>query len=205
MFSRQICISIFAATVACIAIVNAQETRGAIQGRVSDPSGGAIAGAEVRASNAATGLEITAHTNESGNYVLPYLLPGVYTIEAQAAGFKKAVREGIELRINDRVDVNLQLEVGQTSESVEVHAETPLLDTATSSLGQVVDQRRVLDLPTFGGSVMVLVQLAPGVINTTDMRLAKAGSFSINKNSQIATDGAGQYNNEFTLDGVSNT
>lgn len=205
MFSRQICISIFAATVACIAIVNAQETRGAIQGRVSDPSGGAIAGAEVRASNAATGLEITAHTNESGNYVLPYLLPGAYTIEAQAAGFKKAVREGIELRINDRVDVNLQLEVGQTSESVEVHAETPLLDTATSSLGQVVDQRRVLDLPTFGGSVMVLVQLAPGVINTTDMRLAKAGSFSINKNSQIATDGAGQYNNEFTLDGVSNT
>jgi hypothetical protein len=88
---------------------------------------------------------------------------------------------------------------------VDVHAETPLLDTATSSLGQVVDQRRVLDLPTFGGSVMVLVQLAPGVINTTDMRLAKAGSFSINKNSQIATDGAGQYNNEFTLDGVSNT
>jgi len=56
-----------------------------------------------------------------------------------------------------------------------------------------VDQRRVLDLPTFGGSVMVLVQLAPGVINTTDMRLAKAGSFSINKNSQIATDGAGVY------------
>ena len=52
---------------------------------------------------------------------------------------------------------------------------------------------------------MVLVQLAPGVMNTTDMRLAKAGSFSINKNSQFSTDGAGQYNNEFTLDGVSNT
>lgn len=205
MFSRYICVSIFAATFASIATVDAQETRGAIQGRVSDPTGGSIAGAEVRARNAATGLEITAHTNESGNYVLPYLLPGTYTLEAQAAGFKKAVREGIELRINDRVDVNLELEIGQTSESVEVHAETPLLDTATSSLGQVVDQRRVLDLPTFGGSVMVLVQLAPGVINTTDMRLAKAGSFSINKNSQIATDGAGQYNNEFTLDGVSNT
>ncbi|MSV29926.1 MAG: hypothetical protein EXQ52_14450 [Bryobacterales bacterium] len=88
---------------------------------------------------------------------------------------------------------------------VEVREETPLLSTAESSLGQVVDQRRVQELPSFGGSPMVLVQLAPGVINSTDMRLAKAGSFSINKNSQFSTDGAGTYNNEFTLDGVSNT
>jgi hypothetical protein len=185
--------------------VSAQETRGAIQGRVSDSSGGAIAGAEVRATNSATGVELTATTNEAGNYVLPYMLAGTYTLQAQATGFKKSIREGIELRINDRVDVNLELQVGQTTESIEVRGDTPLLDTATSSLGQVVDQRRILELPTFGGSVMVLVQLAPGVINTTDMRLAKAGSFSINKNSQIATDGAGVYNNEFTLDGVSNT
>src|SRR5207244_4800520 len=92
-----------------------------------------------------------------------------------------------------------------TSESVEVRAETPLLSTAESSLGQVIDSRRVLELPSFGNSPMVLVQLAPGVINATDMRLAKAGSFSINKNSQFSTDGAGQYNNECTLDGVSNT
>ncbi len=183
----------------------AQETRGAIQGRVSDPSGAAIVGAQVRAANAATGIEVTAQTNESGNYVLPYLVPGIYKVQAQAQGFKQSIRDGIELRINDRVDVNIELQLGQMSESVEVHVDTPLLDTATSALGQVVDQQRVVDLPTFGGSVMVLVQLAPGVINTTDMRLAKAGSFSINKNSQVATDGGGQYNNEFTLDGVSNT
>src|SRR5690348_6820011 len=87
----------------------AQETRGAIQGRVSDASGGAIVGAQVRATNGATGVELTAVTNESGNYVLPYMLPGTYTLQAQAAGFKKSIREGIELRINDRVDVNLEL------------------------------------------------------------------------------------------------
>jgi hypothetical protein len=182
-----------------------QETRGAIQGRVTDPSGATVAGAQVRAANAATGVEVTAVTNESGSYALPYLLPGNYTVSVQVTGFKKSIRNGIELRINDRVDVDFELQVGQAAESIDVRAETPLLDTAGSSLGQVVDQRRVLDLPTFGGSVMVLVQLAPGVINTTDMRLAKSGSFSINKNSQIATDGAGVYNNEFTLDGVSNT
>jgi hypothetical protein len=185
--------------------LSAQETRGAIQGRVSDASGGAIAGAQIKATNTATGVEVTALTNESGNYSVPYLLAGTYKLEAQAPGFKKSIRDGIELRINDRVDVNLTLEVGQTTESIEVKADAPLLDTASASLGQVVDTRRILDLPTFGGSVMTLVQLAPGVINSTDMRLAKSGSFSINKNSQIATDGAGTYNNEFTLDGVSNT
>ena len=184
---------------------SAQETRGAIQGRVMDSTGGGIPGAQVKAVNTATGVELAAVSNESGNYTLPYLLAGTYRIEAQATGFKRSVRDNIELRINDRVELNIELEVGQTTESIEVKGDAPLLDTASASLGQVVDQRRILDLPTFGGSVMSLVQLAPGVINTTDMRLAKSGSFSINKNSQIATDGAGTYNNEFTLDGVSNT
>lgn len=195
---------VFLLALAAIASIG-QETRGAIQGRVLDTSGAAIPSAEVRATNIATGVSVTAKSNESGNYVLPYLIAGTYTIDAQAAGFKKSIREGIGLRIADRVDVDVELQVGQASESIEVTAETPLLDTASASLGQVVDERRIVDLPTFGGSVMVLVQLAPGVINTTDMRLAKSGSFSINKNSQVSTDGAGQYNNEFTLDGVSNT
>src|SRR2546423_15658803 len=94
---------------------SAQETRGAIQGRVSDASGASIAGAEVRATNTATGVALTATTNESGNYVLPYMLPGTYTMEAQAARFNKLIREGIELRINDRIEVNLELQVGPTT------------------------------------------------------------------------------------------
>ena len=183
----------------------AQETRGTIMGRVTDPSNAVVSGAEVRATNTATGVSVTAKTNEAGNYVLPYLLTGTYTIQSELAGFKKFVRDGIQVRINDSVEVNIELEVGSPTEAVEVKSETPLLDTASSALGQVVDTRRVVDLPSFGGSPMVLVQLAPGTVNSTDMRLAKAGSFSINKNSQFATDGAGTYNNEFTLDGVANT
>ncbi len=181
-----------------------QEARGTILGRITDPSGAVIAGAEVRATNVATGVAAAAKSNESGNYVLPYLIPGSFTITSELAGFKKFTREGIEVRVSDTVEVNIPLQVGDTTETIEVRAETPLLSTAEASLGQVVDQRRVAELPSFGGSPMVLVQLAPGVINTTDMRLAKAGSFSINKNSQFSTDGAGQYNNSFTLDGVSN-
>jgi hypothetical protein len=182
-----------------------QETRGTLLGRVSDPAGAVVPNVEVRATNTATGVIATARSNAAGNYTLPYLLPGAYTLQAELTGFKKFVREGIEIRVNDTVEVNIELTVGSMAESVEVRAETPLLSTAEASLGQVIDQRRVQELPSFGGSPMVLVQLAPGVMNSTDMRLAKAGSFSINKNSQFSTDGAGQYNNEFTLDGVSNT
>ncbi|HET8547265.1 MAG TPA: carboxypeptidase-like regulatory domain-containing protein [Bryobacteraceae bacterium] len=185
--------------------VYAQETRGTIVGRVTDPAGALVPGTEVRAGNVATGVTATSKSNDAGNFVLPYLLPGMYTIEAELAGFKKFIREGIEIRVNDTIEVNVELTVGNVTESVEVRAETPLLATAESSLGQVIDQRRVQELPSFGGSPMVLVQLAPGVMNSTDMRLAKAGSFSINKNSQFSTDGAGQYNNEFSLDGVANT
>lgn len=186
-------------------VASAQETRGAIVGQVLDATGAAIAGAEVRATNLSTGVAAVARTNEGGNFVLPYLLSGDYTLTADAPGFKKSVRDGIQLRINDRVEVTLRMQVGDTREAVEVREDSPLLDTTAASLGQVVDQRRVTELPTFGGSVMSLVQLAPGVVNGTDQRLAKSGSFSINKNSQFSTDGAGIYNNEFTLDGVSNT
>ncbi|MBS1827559.1 MAG: carboxypeptidase regulatory-like domain-containing protein [Acidobacteria bacterium] len=189
----------------CAGFVYAQETRSTIVGRVTDASGAVVMGADVRAVNNATGVIVAAKTNEGGNFTLPYLLPGPYQVQAELSGFKKFVRDGIELRVNEAVEVNIALEVGATSETVEVKAETPLLQTVDSSLGQVVDQRRIQELPSFGSSPMTLVQLAPGVINSTDMRLAKAGSFSINKNSQFSTDGAGQYNNEFTLDGVSNT
>ncbi len=138
-----------------------QETRGTLVGRVTDPAGAVVPATEVRAMNTATGVSAVAKSNESGNFTLPYLLPGTYTLSAELAGFKKFVREGIEVRVNDTIEVNIELTVGNVSESIEVHAETPLLSTAEASLGQVIDQRRVQELPSFGGSPMVLVQLAP--------------------------------------------
>jgi hypothetical protein len=87
-----------------------------------DSTGGGIPGAHVKAVNTATGVELAAVSNESGNYTLPYLLAGAYRIEAQATGFKRSVRDNIELRINDRVELNIELEVGQATESIEVRA-----------------------------------------------------------------------------------
>ena len=93
--------------------------------------------------------------------------------------------------------------VGDVTESIEVTAETPLLSTAEASLGQVVDERRVLELPIFSGNAMEFTLLAPGTVNGTDMRLRKA-PFN-NAPSQFSTDGSGLFNNEFNIDGITNT
>lgn len=181
----------------------AQDARGTVLGRVTDSSGAVVPEAEVRITNDSTQVSAAARSNEAGNWVLPYLLPGTYTLHCEFQGFKKWTRPGIQVRINDSVEVNITLEVGTASETVTVTATTPLLSSAEASLGQVVDERRVLELPLFAGNAMDLVHLAPGTINGTDMRLRKAG-FN-NAPSQFSTDGGGNYQNEFSIDGVSNT
>ncbi len=181
----------------------AQDPRGTILGRVTDATGASVPGAEVRATNEDTGVAAAAKTNEDGNFTMPYLLTGNYVLSSEHAGFKKWVRPGIQVRINDTVEVNIELQLGATTETIEVTATTPLLSTAEASLGQVVDQRRVLELPQFAGNAMDLVHLAPGTINGTNLRLRKAGFNSAP--STFSTDGGGNNQNEFSIDGVSNT
>src|SRR5436853_2250196 len=102
----------------------AQESSGSISGRVQDPSGAVIGGAHVRATNSANGVSATADSNQDGLYSIPQLPPGAYTLTAEMSGFKKTERPGIEVRVNDRLSVDLQLPLGNTSESVEVTAAT---------------------------------------------------------------------------------
>jgi len=182
--------------------LSAQDARGTIVGRVVDPSGAVVTGADVRATNVETGVAAVTKTNEAGNYAMAYLLPGKYTVEVELAGFKKFVRQGIEVRVGESVNLEAVLQVGSQSETVQVTAETPLLETVDASLGQVVDERRIAELPSFGGAPYNLALMAPGTVNNTNLRAryvgtpGAQGSFSI--------DGAGQ-NNEFTIDGVPNT
>src|SRR5689334_1076832 len=103
-----------------------QETRGTILGRVVDSTGAVIAGAEVKALHAETGVPVVARSNAAGNYVLPYLLTGTYKIQCETAGFKKFVREAVQVRINDTVELNIEMQVGDASESIQVTSETPL-------------------------------------------------------------------------------
>jgi carboxypeptidase family protein len=188
---------------AVTAVAFAQESRGTIIGHVTDASGAAMPGAQVRVINTATNITATATTNEDGNFNVPFLTPGTYRVSAELTGFKKLIRDDVEVHVSETVELNMQLEIGSVTEVTEITAATPLLDTASTSLGQVIDQRRVQELPILSGNPTELALLAPGVVNVTDMRLRKA-AFN-NAPSQIATDGNGQYNNEFTIDGVPNT
>jgi hypothetical protein len=106
-------------------------------------------------------------TNPDGNYTVPFLLPGVYTVSVRITGFKTARRETIELRIADRLQVDFKMEVGAVSEQVEVTGEAPLLQTATANLGMVIDTRRLSNLPLAHGSPFNLVFLGAGSLVTS--------------------------------------
>lgn len=181
----------------------AQESRGTLSGRVTDSSQSVLANAQVHVVNAQTGAGIDTRTNESGLFTVPFLLPGLYNVTVEHAGFKRLDRKDIQVRVNDNISLDLQMTLGEVTQSVEVTAATPLLETSDTSLGQVVDQRRLTELPISSGNAAELVLLAPGTTNATDLRTRKA-AFN-NAPSQVVTNGNAQYSNEFTIDGVPNT
>jgi len=179
-----------------------QDPRGAISGTVMDSTDAVVPGASVRALNVETGVVATAQTNEAGLFHIPFLLPGRYRVTVEMEGFKRYVQENVEVRVGETVTLPIRLEVGTLSETVEVTAAPPLVDTAGSSLGQVIDRERILDLPQRGANPMELALLAPGVVNATNLRLRKA--MAPEATSQFSADGAGTYNNEFQIDGIPN-
>ena len=181
----------------------AQDPRGTIIGRVEDHTGAVIPGVSVKAINSETGVVTPAQTNEAGKFNLPYLAPGNYRVTADSQGFKNYIRNAVEVRVAESVELVIRLEIGSISESVEVNDTPPLLDTAQASVGQVMDNRRVMQLPQRGGNPMELALLSPGVVNGTDMRLRKAGT--PDATSQISSDGSPTNTTEFQIDGVTNT
>lgn len=147
-------------------VVNGQESRATIVGRVIDPSGAIVLGAKVTAINTAQNARVSSVVNEEGYYEISYLLPGIYRVEVELTGFKKAVRDGIELRVADRIPLDFRLDLGDVAESVVVTGETPLLESVTASIGLVMDERRVTDLPTVGGNSFYLARLTAGVLSS---------------------------------------
>jgi len=193
---------IAALIIACAAAIgSAQEFRGSITGRVIDNNGAAVANATVTITNTATNVPSSTTTNGDGNYTALYLVPGSYSVTVEAAGFKKAIRQNIEIRVGDKLQLDLQLEVGNVSETVNVTSEAPLLETNSASAGQVVDQRRIKELPLSDGNPFVLTRLAAGVSYTGDLLFSRP--FDNGGTSSIVANGA-SGGNEFTLDGTPN-
>ncbi len=183
------------------ALLCAQEFRGTIRGRVLDPSGAAVVGATVEVINAETGVRTTAASNEAGNYQVPFLLPGNYTVRVEHPGFKTLERQGIRVSLNEWVTLDLTLELGQTTESVTVTAAAPLLNTASADLGQVIERNLVETMVvSLSRNVINLRNLAPGVTGGTGSYTSSAqGDFS------IAGGGGTRGDNEIVVDGIPNT
>src|SRR6516165_6454727 len=116
-----------------------QESRGIILGRITDSSGLVVPAATVQVTNTDTSVVVTSTTNENGNFFTPYLIPGPYRVVVQKSGFKRLVREGIQVDIASRLEINMQMELGAVSDSVTVTSEAPLLTTTDASAGRTMD------------------------------------------------------------------
>jgi len=180
-----------------------EDTRGTIFGRITDTTGGVLVGVTVHATNPQTGVVLQSRSNDAGNYSVPFVPPGVYDVTVQFTGFKSLDRKGIEVHVAAKVQLDLEMAVGDATEKIEVVASAPLLETGSVSLGQVVDTKRITELPIQSGNAAEFVLLSPGAANATDLRTRKA-AFN-NAPSQVVTDGNAQYSNEFAIDGVPNT
>src|SRR5574340_534945 len=180
----------------------AQESLASLLGRVTDPSGAVIAGAAVRATNVATNTTASSVSNEQGNYEIPYLLPGVYRVEVEITGFKKAIRDGVELHVADRQAVDFTLELGAITESIAVTAHGELLDTTNASVGTSMQSRSASELPVVGGNAFYLARLTPGVLSSGGRSAGNAMDAGAGTN--IIVNGVKSGSSEITLDGVPN-
>ncbi len=141
----------------------AQGTGGRILGRVADPSGAVLSGVRVVALNNATGAARDTQTNGSGDYGFPDLPVGTYTLTFELGGFKKDIHKGIALDVNQVITLNMIMQLGAAQEIVDVTSEAPLVDTTSTQLGAVVNNRSVNELPLNARDTYQFLQLQPGV------------------------------------------
>jgi carboxypeptidase family protein len=150
------------------------QSTASVSGSVKDPSGAVLPGVEVTVTQTDTGLKRSTVTNETGSYTLTNLPIGPYRFEASLPGFRTYAQTGIVLQVNDNPLINVVLEVGQVTETVEVQANAALVETRTTTIAQVIDNQRVLELPLNGRQVTELVLLS-GVANVGGVNANNSG------------------------------
>jgi hypothetical protein len=196
-------LAVFLFAVSFAGSIYGQETRGTIRGTVTDPNKQAIPNATVHVIDPARGTTVDLTTNGEGFYQATYLLPSTYRIIVEAPGFKKSLRDNVLVEISATVQVDVPLEVGGTQETVNVTADIPQLNTEDASLGQVVDQRRIAELPLVHGDPYTLIGLSPGVTSTGDPRLDRP--FEPTHIVGFAVNGVRGNRMDLTIDGVAST
>ncbi len=197
-------LSVLITLAAVVPPLSAQETRGQILGRITDATGAVVAGAKVACQNSATNVGTSGVTNRTGDYALPFLIPGVYTFTVEMQGFRGYRQDKVIVQIDDNITLNVKLEIGSAGQTVEVSGESPLVDATDASAGLVIDSKSLEELPIKDGNPVMLAMLTPGVSN-----LQTTGSLSLpfdNANSSlISVSGSRTGQNEYMIDGAPNT
>jgi hypothetical protein len=193
-------ISLVAIVLGLAVAACAQESRGTIQGTVKDPQGALVAGASVVVTETATKTAVSLKTNEAGRYIAPLLMPGDYSVTAEAKGFKKAIRDNVALLTGDVRTVDIELQVGSATESVTVSEEAPIIDVTNTSTAKALDDRTVRDLPVMTDVVTSMIQYTPGV-NAGGSASGIIGPHSTQGGSDY-NNGSGVGGNVWTIDGA---
>jgi hypothetical protein len=161
--------SLFAAAVIAVlaGIASAQEFRGTITGTVTDPNSAVVPGASVTVKNTETSIAATATTNDQGSYTVPLLLPGTYTVSATASGFKTTTVQNVVVKVDDKLTIDLALQVGAAAE-VNIVANNEVVEQGSVTTGTSVSQRQIEELPLAEGAPYTLATQAPGMVYTGD-------------------------------------
>ena len=184
--------------LALTSIAAGQSFRGTIVGTVKDPTGAVLPGVEVTITNTGTSAARSVVSNETGDYAVPLLPPGNYSVTVSLPGFKTDVRSGITLQVDQVARVDVTLQVGEVSEKVEVSGNAPLLNTESSTVGTVIENAKVTELPLNGRQFFQLNLLVPGA--TTPVQ----GSQASTQGGSFVVNGAREQDNNYMIDGIDN-
>lgn len=187
----------------------AQQINGNIVGTATDPSGSAVPNAVLTVTNADTNVSRAARTDGSGNYSVAFLPAGTYKVTSAAQGFRQKVVENVVLQVGQTVRVDMQLEVGETTQTVEVEASVVSLQTENSTVGTVLDGKKIVDLPLNGRNFVQLAQLIPGAQPGTPGSITvRRGRGSIGQTDSpfgstgLSVNGVRDTGNRYFIDGV---
>lgn len=183
----------------------AQVTTGTIAGNVTDGQGAAIAGAKITVTEISKGTSTVRQSDETGSYIVPFLIPGVYKVTVEKEGFKKAEQNEVTLAVNQQARIDIQLSVGNVAETIEVTAAAPLVSSSSAEVGQVIGQKAVQELPLNGRNFAQLVYLSAGVTpGQVGENLSGASTFNPRAASNFNPLGHRANANGWLIDGIDN-
>src|SRR3954469_7618993 len=203
--SSLLCVSVLSLLLVTSREGFGQVDRGGIVGQVTDPAGAIVAGAQVKITNLAANQSSEATTDANGHYAADLLRIGSYSITVEKAGFKKAVQPKVDVGVNQTARVDFTLQVGSATETMEVTAAPPILQTEASSLGTLETERRISQLPLNGRNFIQLAYLGPGANSGQTGSNVSGGVFENERaNEAVSVNGLRVSNNNFLLNGVDN-